>query len=395
MTVALTQSLARVFKGRVGLFLLVLTTSDYQRLDFVLLEQLAPTETDQGGFREPQTILHPRILSVDRRNPDRVSLRVLRRFSYTEVDADYQWDKLRSAYGVAEWSEPLFNNRALFSDYYLNERLPMRTEWREDPRLVYRALNNLLVNSRQKFARQMEGELRSILYEPVFNLLGWQAKATKASNDSFDKADYDLLTASGIKVPCLTYVWDRTLDGPDGKNIDNETPSENPAQTVVSILEAMGSEVPGWAFVTNGKIWRLYSARAHSRATNYYEIDLEETLASPDVNEAFRFFWLFFRAQAFDTKPSFVDLLLLESASYAKALGERLKENVFEKVFPLLAEGFIKNWGEPAVDLGSDDLRDTFHATLTFLYRLLFLLYAEAARPASSQGGARLLGNFA
>lgn len=126
VTVKLTQDLARVFKSRAGLFLLVLTTTDYEQLDFVLLEQVVPMGS-QSGIGTPQASLRPRILSVERRNPDRVSLRVLRRFSYTELDTDYQWDKLRSAYGVSEWSEPLFNNRALFSDYYLNERLTQRT----------------------------------------------------------------------------------------------------------------------------------------------------------------------------------------------------------------------------------------------------------------------------
>ncbi len=377
VTVALTQSLSRSLKGRVGLFLLVLTTGDYQRLDFVLLDQIVPSGNTAGELREQTPILRPRILSVDRRNPDRVSLRVLRRFSYTEVDTDYQWDKLRSAYGVAEWSEPLFNNRALFSDYYLNERLPMRSEWKEDPRLVFRALSDLLADARQKFARQPESKLRTDLFERLFKLLGWQAQVGKASNTDHVTADYRLISPTGVCVPCLTYVWDRFLDGPDGRNVDLETPSENPAQTVVSILNAE-EDTAGWAIVTNGKTWRLYSARAHSRATNYYEIDLEETLASPDVSEAFRYFWLFFRSQAFDAQPSFVDTLLAESASYAKALGERLKENVFENVFPLLAEGFIKDWGRPAVALSDDDLSETFHATLIFLYRLLFLLYAEA-----------------
>ncbi len=61
-----------------------------------------------------------------------------------------------------------------------------------------------------------------------------------------------------------------------------------------------------WAIVTNGKIWRLYSARAHSRATNCnYEIDVEETLALPaaNVQVAFRYFWLLFRANAFIAEP--------------------------------------------------------------------------------------------
>jgi hypothetical protein len=154
VTVKLTQDLAKAFKNRAGKFLLVLTTTDYEWLDLILLEQVAPT-SNQTGIGAPQASLRPRILSVQRRNPDRVSLRVLRRFSYTELDTDYQWDKLRSAYSVAEWSEPLFNNRALFSDYYLKERLQQRSEWKEDARSAYRALSDLMADARQRYANQM------------------------------------------------------------------------------------------------------------------------------------------------------------------------------------------------------------------------------------------------
>src|ERR1019366_5412472 len=80
---------------------------------------------------------------------------------------------------------------------------------------------------------------------------------------------------------CLAYVWGRSLDGKDEKR-DPQTPDENPSFKVVSLLES--GKAP-WAVMTNGKIWRLYSAKAHSRATNYYEIDLEEALASDDPNE--------------------------------------------------------------------------------------------------------------
>ncbi len=67
---------------------------------------------------------------MNRRNPDDVALRVLRRFSNTESDTFAQYDKLLSAYDVADWSEPFFNNRALFSDYYLTTRLPSSPEWK-------------------------------------------------------------------------------------------------------------------------------------------------------------------------------------------------------------------------------------------------------------------------
>jgi hypothetical protein len=76
-------------------------------------------------------------LTVNRLHPNPVARRVLKRFTFTEEDAAYQWEKLRSAYILAEWSEEYFNNRALFSDYYLQERLtdPKTTPaWDEDAR---------------------------------------------------------------------------------------------------------------------------------------------------------------------------------------------------------------------------------------------------------------------
>jgi Eco57I restriction-modification methylase/TaqI-like C-terminal specificity domain len=148
--------------------------------------------------------------------------------------------------------------------------------------------------------------------------------------------------------------------------------------------------------VTNGKLWRLYSKRTHSRSTNYYEIDLEEVFAqtgssAADPANAFRYFWILFRRQSLEpttvilqgkeSSLSFLDVLLVESENYAKELGERLKERVFEDVFPHLASGFIEHIRqnrEAAVDISSQLLDRVFQGTLTLLYRLLFLLYAES-----------------
>jgi hypothetical protein len=80
--------------------------------------------------------------------------------------------------------------------------------------------------------------------------------------------------------------------------MDPHTPDENPGACVVTALE---EGVADWIIVTNGKVWRLYSRHAHSRATNFYEVDLPETLVASgdtDPNAGFRYWWLFFRAQA-------------------------------------------------------------------------------------------------
>src|SRR5260221_2528742 len=109
VTSALIQTIAQRLRDYPGYYLVILTTN-YDWLDFVLMER----QVSKSG-----TVLRPRTLTVNRRNPGIIALRVLKRFTVTESEGTYQWDKLRSAYTLAEWSEPEFNNRALFSDYYL------------------------------------------------------------------------------------------------------------------------------------------------------------------------------------------------------------------------------------------------------------------------------------
>jgi hypothetical protein len=113
VTIANTQALVRVFRNRVGNYLLVLT-SDYNRIDFVLIERVLPDDKTEGIVTK-QASIRPRILTVDRLKPTRIDQRVLRRFSYTEADPIAQYEKLQAAYIVADWSEEFFNNRALFS----------------------------------------------------------------------------------------------------------------------------------------------------------------------------------------------------------------------------------------------------------------------------------------
>jgi len=404
VTVAATQGLARALRNRAGNYLLTLT-DDYERLDFVLLERSLPT-SPATPMATRHVSVRPRILTVNRRNPSSVQLRVLRRFTYTEADSDGQYDKLLSAYAVADWSEPLFNNRALFSDYYLNERLPERPEWQERPETAYHKLRELLSSARQRLAGERSEITRRNLLEPSFEALGFRALPATAVDDT-TQPHYRMYTAEDSDNPlavCLAYTWNRNLDGRD-ETRDSETADENPGARVVSLLDSGESQ---WAIVTNGKLWRLYSAKAHSRATNYYEIDLEETLAMADPNEAFRYFWLLFRSSAFVPQDairdgqtrslSFLEELVEESESYAKALGERLKQRVFEEIFPHFAEGFIEYLRSQPPMTGAHQAallpvvqqlalkqepdeafrRQVFQGTLTFLYRLLFLLYSES-----------------
>ena len=218
------------------------------------------------------------------------------------------------------------------------------------------------------------------LYEPVLKLLGFDFVRHRSGASAAAAADYLLYTPGDKSKPiaaALTYVWNRNLDDVDTLREPAEheggTPLEIPGAKVVSLLEA---QVAPWVIVTNGKLWRLYSSTASNKATNYYEIDLEEAIAANDQITALKYWWLMFRRQAF---TGFLDKLLKNSAEYAKELGDRLKDRVFVEIFPQFAKGFIADMRAKGIsDLDDAALATVFSGTMTFLYRLMFILYAES-----------------
>jgi len=138
------------------------------------------------------------------------------------------------------------------------------------------------------------------------------------------------------------------------------------------------SEVP-WAILTDGRLWRLYNRETSYRLDVYYEIDLPQILGARDV-QAFKYFYLFFRGQAFIRDPEglcFLDRVFQGSLEYAREVGDDLKENVY-KALRILAEGFVET---PSNNLDpSRDLEAIHGNALIYLYRLLFINYAEDRR---------------
>ncbi|HEU5376205.1 MAG TPA: hypothetical protein VFV38_12240, partial [Ktedonobacteraceae bacterium] len=251
VTVSVTHALARAFRNSSVQVPLLILTDDYQRLDFVLVERYsAPTNVVQeplAGFPPAtprQVIVRPRVLTVQRHQPGKVELRVLRHFSYTEGDSFAQYDKLLSAYIVAEWSEPYFNNRALFSDHYLTQRLPESPEWGNQANATqmtraYRELRALYEDARETFATVPASKVRAELIGPALELLGFSLQQVPQNTETVEPTYYltDQKQASGQPplVVCLAYSWGRSLDGKDEQR-DQERPDENPGAVVVSLL---------------------------------------------------------------------------------------------------------------------------------------------------------------
>lgn len=382
LTADLRKTVANAFRNVPANVLLILTTRDYDPLDFVLVKK-SPRET-----RAPagQVAVSHQLLSVDRRNPSRVHLRVLERMRNKAVDPYAQHQRITDAFKFAEWSEDEFNNRNLFSDYFLKHRLTIRElfpVWHTDVKPARTAIATV-VQSAGAAAQLAAPDYAGRLIEPLLAGLGFDAKRAAAG----DQVDYFLtLPGAADGQPCagvLAYAWDRPLDRKDDKG--RERHEDIPGIRVVKALEQ--HNLP-WAILTNGRDWRLYCAKAHSRASNYYEIDLPHTLERDDLT-AFRYFYLFFRAAAFAAPPPasgsdkslcFLDQLLQGSAAFAKELGHRLRDHIFDEVFPYLAQGFVdyrRHKYDERTAAGDEFLGQAYDATLTLLYRLLFLLYAES-----------------
>ncbi len=361
--------------------------ADYDVLEFVCLEKR--TVRQAGPARSDRVQVVPKTISVNRRRPSQVELRFLRGLTWTRPDALDQFDKLKSVFDRAVHSNEYFQNRGLFSDYFLRDRLHDDPAWRESPAEAFAFLRDLMKDAAKKWATKDEEALRRELFEPVFKKVGFKPAVNRPSRSDQTQPDYLLKRGDGAALTAaFVYPWDRWLDGPD--LTDADTPEENPGACVVTALDA---GIADWIVVTNGRLWRLYGKQAHARSTNFYEVDLVEALAASgetDPNEAFRYWWLFLRPQAFyrasEAASCWLDEVLKGSRDYAKRLGDRLKDRIFLTIFPHLARGFLQDRrqrlasqeGKRPTNPTDDELADIFEATLTLLYRLLFLLFAES-----------------
>ena len=104
----------------------------------------------------------------------------------------------------------------------------------------------------------------------------------------------------------------------------------------------------------------------------YYEADVQTMLADDDDTGLITFF-LLFRRDAFilqeGATATFLETAILEGRRYEEKVAQDLSGVVFESVFPSLVTALAE-----VSNAGLGEVRD---AALIFLYRLLFLLYAE------------------
>ena len=191
-----------------------------------------------------------------------------------------------------------FRNRSLFSTHWLENRLPLEPEWTElnvAAREALDRLENLWRTQRGRVEQYGDEQgLEQAFIQPVLEILGWRLKyqthlqrrepdyALFLDDASLDAAlACDRTSPDFWKYPAVVAdakAWHVSLDRPATVNNKREYPPEQ-------IESYLNLSYLNFGILTNGKLWRLYRAEAHSRATNYYEINLEETLALADLED--------------------------------------------------------------------------------------------------------------
>ena len=161
------------------------------------------------------------------------------------------------------------------------------------------------------------------------------------------------------------------LDARDGGMQASRTPHGQ----ILRYLSTAEIESEGrirWGILTSGDVWRLYHSRARPRSAGYLEIDLADVIEGSDVDQL-RVFHLLFRRESFVLREgatsTFLQAALDEGKRYEERVAADLSGTVFETVFPRLVTALA--------DEHDGELPAVREAALIFLYRLLFILYAE------------------
>ena len=299
-------------------------------------------------------------------------------------------------------------NKTLFSNHFLDTRLAGMPEWSEDPLPTLQRVRALWQKASQYGETWSEAQTEDEFIKPVLEALGWsfivQAKAGRggqvtrpdyalfgsaaARDDAYPhQGDDDAFYSRALAIAEAKY-WGRPLSQKDASGRATWKAESNPSHQMVSYLNGTRA---GWGILTNGRAWRLYSREVSSTASEFYEVDLgdlfdflpEGVTPSAEQVDTFKRWWLFFRRAAFVRETqgkTFVQRAHEGSALYAREISDKLKELVFNEVMPEIAGGFV-SFRREQLGIGEEtpeSLQEIYRASLSLLYKLLFLLYAEA-----------------
>ena len=283
----------------------------------------------------------------------------------------------------------------LLTHYFLTDGIKATDEWKSsvsDPEAfgAFRDRVRQRYDALSRSADPNEAVTEQELIRPVLELLGWadylpqQGTARKedipdhllfADADSKQRAAAEHNVGDRFRYAAVVEESKRFGLSLNDRDKDDKVQARTPHGQILRYLSTADVESESrirWGILTNGRVWRLYDYRARPRASGYFEADLVE-LFKPGREEDLRVFHLLFRRESFarqqGAKITFLETALAEGRRYEEEVAQDLSGVVFERVFP----DFVQALAEAS----EASLPEVHKAALIFLYRLLFVLYAE------------------
>ena len=297
---------------------------------------------------------------------------------------------------------------SLFANDFLRESIVQLADWwaLDDTTLV--ALGNAMREFFDRFPvthTPNESQTEDDLIWPILKCLGWtsslrqQNLTTRGREDVPDGLlfadDAAKDHANGFPEEWRRYElgisvveskrWLRPLDRGSGCKGEQTAPSTQMLRYLRRVDDLTTGKLR-WGILTNGARWRLYYQGARSVSEQFFEIDLATVLdlrghsddlfalSDPDRRHWLKVFVLVFQREAFlpaaADPRTFHQRALVEGKFYEERVAADLSAKIFDLVFPALARAI-------ATATPDAPLQEVREAALIFLYRLLFILYAE------------------
>ncbi len=274
---------------------------------------------------------------------------------------------------------------SLFSDYYLAELFPHDeavAAAREQVPALRLELRHLLAELGTAPESAGEAELEDSFIRPVLRLLGFEWLPQAALRPTRRVPDYLLFSTEADRRWAAAHrdeAWARAVGLAEAKRwgtaLDRsargtESENRNPS---LQVDEYLRSSDLSWGILTDGRRWRLYNRDTSYRLDSFLEVDL---FAAMDAEEELLSFAALFSRTAFPGPGSngLLERSLSESIDHAQSLGSSLQASVYEAL-RLLCEGLLAAADRQGVRTTLSDVR---HAAFVVIFRLLFVLYAEA-----------------
>lgn len=277
----------------------------------------------------------------------------------------------------------LWQTESLFSDHYLKKRIRENSWWPTDGEAqpVWEFCKALYEKRYIACAKNNEAFTRQELLDKILERLGfaWTDNLGQPETKQDLEPDYILFANDAEKEAVInqdaTHRYRAAIAILEAKKVNHplsqisKSRQRYPHQQIRDYLNE--AQVLTWGILTNGNEWRLYCR--DTKPSHFFAINFDLAIQSLD---AFKFFVALFSPAAFvrDAQGKCRLDHVRESALAAQSeLEEDLRQRIFA-IVEILANGFAERAENEITDA---DLPRVYDACLIFLYRLLFILYAE------------------